>query len=114
MMEHAGEKTVAMPLRSASSSASLVRTTISTLGKDLRLEWRSKDALNAMGFFALLVVVIFNFSFEPTAEESRRITGGIIWVAFLFAAVIALNQTWTRELRHHVLEAYRISPAPPS
>ena len=68
-----------------------------TLIKDLRLEWRSKDAINSMLFFALLVVVVFSFSFDPTAEESRQIAGGLIWVAFLFAAVVALNQTWARE-----------------
>ena len=84
------------------------------LAKDLRLEWRSKDALNAMGFFALLAVVIFSFAFDPTAEESRRIAGGIFWVAFLFAAIVALNQAWARELRNQVLDAYRISPAPGS
>jgi heme exporter protein B len=84
----------------------------STLAKDLRMEWRSKDAINSMLFFALLVVVIFSFSFNPTAEESRQIAGGLIWVAFLFAAVVALNQTWARELRNQVLDAYRVSPAP--
>jgi heme exporter protein B len=89
--------------------ASLTRA---TLIKDLRLEWRSKDALNSMLFFSLLVVVIFSFSFDPTAEESRQIAGGLIWVAFLFAAVVALNQTWARELRNQVLDAYRVSPAP--
>src|SRR6202046_3284351 len=85
-----------------------------TLMKDLRMGWRSKDAINAMLFFALLVVVIFSFAFDPTAEESRRIAGGLIWVAFLFAAVVALNQTWARELRNQVLDAYRVSPAPPN
>ena len=83
-----------------------------TLAKDLRLEWRSKDAINSMLFFALLVVVIFSFSFDLTAEESRRIAGGLMWVALLFAAVVALNQTWARELRNQVLDAYRVSPAP--
>jgi heme exporter protein B len=84
-----------------------------TLVKDIRLEWRSKDALNSMLFFSLLVVVIFSFSFDPNAEESREIAGGLVWVAFLFAAVVALNQTWARELRNQVLDAYRVSPAPP-
>jgi heme exporter protein B len=83
-----------------------------TLAKDIRLEWRSKDALNSMLFFSLLVVVIFVFSFDPLEEESRRIVGGLVWVAFLFAAVVALNQTWARELRNQVLDAYRVSPAP--
>ena len=86
--------------------------TLATLVKDIRLEWRSKDALNSMLFFSLLVVVIFMFSFDPLAEESRHIVGGLVWVAFLFAAVVALNQTWARELRNQVLDAYRVSPAP--
>lgn len=92
--------------------SSFAAITWATLAKDLRLEWRSKDAINSMLFFALLVVVIFSFSFDPTAEESRHIAGGLIWVAFLFAAVVALNQTWARELRNSVLDAYRVSPAP--
>src|SRR5919204_4519350 len=83
-----------------------------TLVKDIRLEWRSKDALNSMLFFSLLVVVIFVFSFDPLAEESRHIVGGLVWVAFLFAAIVALNQAWMRELRNQVLDAYRVSPAP--
>src|ERR1700692_2146799 len=86
--------------------------TLATLVKDIRLEWRSKDALNSMLFFSLLVAVVFSFSFDPNAEESRQIAGGLFWVAFLFAAVVALNQTWARELRNHVLDAYRVSPAP--
>jgi heme exporter protein B len=88
-----------------------VVVTRATLTKDLRLEWRSKDAINSMLFFALLVVVVFSISFDPNAEESRQIAGGLVWVAFLFAAVIALNQTWAREVRNQVLDAYRVSPA---
>ena len=90
----------------------LLEVTRATLANDLRLEWRSKDAINAVLFFAVLVVVIFSFSFEPTAEESRRIVGGLAWVAILFSAVVALNQAWVRELRNQVLDAYRVSPAP--
>src|SRR4051795_1865977 len=102
---------MAAPALARPSFSDILRATLS---KDLRLEWRSKDAINSMLFFALLVVVIFSFSFELTAEESRRIAGGLMWVALLFAAVVALNQTWARELRNQVLDAYRVSPAPPN
>ena len=50
----------------------------------------------------------------PTASVSRQIAGGILWVALLFASVTALNQSWTREQRNRVLDAQRMSPAPPS
>jgi heme exporter protein B len=84
------------------------------LAKDLRLEWRSKDAINGMLFFSLLVVVLFSFAFDPTMAVSRRIAGGILWVALLFASTTALNQTWTRELRNQVLDAQRMAPSPAS
>jgi heme exporter protein B len=92
---------------------SILRLTIANIGKDLRLEWRSRDVLNSMLFFALLVVVIFSFAFNPTVDESRRMAGGLVWTAFLFSTVMALNQSWARELRNGVLDAYRVSPAPP-
>ena len=90
----------------------VARAVVHHLAKDLRLEWRSKDAANSMLFFALLVVVIFSFSFDPLAEESRRIAGGIAWVALLFATIVALNQSWARELQNGVLDALRLAPAP--
>jgi heme exporter protein B len=84
------------------------------LRKDLRLEWRSRDSVNGMLFFSLLVVVVFSLAFDPTAALSRQIAGGILWVALLFASITALNQAWTRELRNRVLDAHRMSPAPAS
>lgn len=90
------------------------RHVLQHLRKDLRLEWRSRDAINGMLFFALLVVVVFSLAFDPTAAMSRQIAGGILWVALLFASITALNQAWTREQRNKVLEAQRMSPAPPS
>ena len=93
---------------------SYLRTVLHHLKKDLRLELRSRDAIAGMLFFSLLVVVLFSFAFDPTAAVSRMIAGGILWVAMLFASVTALNQTWTRELRNHVLDAQRLAPAPAS
>jgi heme exporter protein B len=80
------------------------------LRKDLRIEWRSREAINSMLFFALLVVVLFTMAFDPTRETSREIAGGVLCVATLFASVSALNQAWSREIRHQVLDALRMTP----
>jgi heme exporter protein B len=82
----------------------------SHLRKDLRIEWRSRDAVNSMIFFALLVVVLFSMAFDPSADTSREIAGGVLCVATLFASVSALNQAWAREIRHQVLDALRMTP----
>jgi heme exporter protein B len=93
-------------------SMGILSLTAVNVRKDLKLEWRSKDVLNAMFFFCLLVVVIFSFAFDPSAEESRLMAGGLVWTAFLFSTITALNQSWARELRNGVLDAYRVSAAP--
>ncbi len=82
------------------------------LVKDLRIEWRSREAVNAMLFFALIVVVLFSLAFDPRGAFSREIAGGVLCVATLFASVSALNQAWAREIRHHVLDAQRMAPTP--
>ena len=91
-----------------------LRHTFAHFRKDLRLEWRSRDALTGMLFFSLLVVIVFSFAFDPTAAVSRQISGGILWMVLLFAAVTALNQSWLREQRNHVLDAHRMAPSSPA
>lgn len=82
------------------------------LVKDLRIEWRSKEAINSMLFFALLVVVLFSLAFDPRGSFAREIAGGVLSVATMFASVSALNQAWAREIRHQVLDAQRMAPTP--
>ncbi|HEY1901228.1 MAG TPA: heme exporter protein CcmB [Terracidiphilus sp.] len=82
------------------------------LVKDLRIEWRSREAVNSMLFFALLVVVLFSLSFDPRGAVSQQISGGVLCVATMFASVSALNQAWAREIRHQVLDAQRMAPTP--
>jgi len=86
------------------------------LRKDLRLEWRAREMINGMLFFALLVVVVFSLAFDPTSYPTvtRQISGGLLWVGLLFASITALNQSWARELHNQVLDAQRLSPAPAS
>jgi heme exporter protein B len=93
-----------------------LRHVLDHLRKDLRIEWRSRDSINGMLFFALLVVVVFGLAFDPTSYPTmtRQISGGILWVALLFASITALNQSWARELRNQVLEAQRMAPSPAS
>lgn len=90
----------------------MTRALLTHLIKDLRIEWRSKEAINSMLFFALLVVVLFSLSFDPRGSFARQIAGGVLSVATMFASVSALNQAWAREIRHQVLDAQRMAPAP--
>ena len=90
----------------------MTRTLWTHLIKDLRIELRTLDALVSMLFFSLLVVVLFSIAFDPRGAFSQQIAGGVLCVATMFASVSALNQAWAREIRHQVLDAQRMTPAP--
>lgn len=60
--------------------------------KDLRIEWRSLDAIVSMLFFSGLVVVLFSIAFDPRGAFSQQIAGGVLCVATMFASVSALNR----------------------
>ena len=81
------------------------------LVKDLKIEWRSLDAIVSMLFFAGLVVVLFSLAFDPRGAVSQGIAGGVLCVATMFASVSALNQAWAREIRHQVMDAQRMTPS---
>jgi heme exporter protein B len=95
---------------------SYTRLVLMHLRKDLRLEWRTKDSINGMLFFSLLIVVVLAMAFDPGSHPvlTREISGGVLSIAVLFAAMTALNQSWARETQNHVLDAHRMSPAPAS
>ena len=81
--------------------------------KDLILEFRTKEVLLAMLVFGLLVLVILNFSFESTREESRLLAPGILWVAFTFAGILGLNRSFALEKENHCLEGMLLAPLDP-
>ena len=90
----------------------MTRALWSHLVKDLRIEWRSLDAIISMLFFSGLVVVLFSIAFDPRGAFSQQIAGGVLCVATMFASVSALNQAWAREIRHQVIDAQRMAPSP--
>ena len=92
---------------------STVRAAGILLGKELRLEFRSRELLSATIIFALVVVVLFSFAFDPTASESRRFGPGLLWIAFLFAGSLMLNPSFSREQANDTLDALRLAPISP-
>ena len=60
--------------------------------KDILSELRNKEIATSVLVFALLVLVIFNFAFEPGADTKGLVAPGILWVGFTFAGLLGLNR----------------------
>jgi heme exporter protein B len=82
--------------------------------KDLRAELRTKEALNASLAFSVVILTLFSFAFDPTAEDLAVFAGGLLWLVYSFAGALALNRSFARELQNDCLDALICSPAPAS
>jgi heme exporter protein B len=89
---------------------STARAAAILLGKELRLEFRTRELLNATVVFAIVVVVLFSFAFNPTPDESRHYGPGLLWIAFLFSGSLMLHPSFAREQSNDTLDALRMAP----
>lgn len=84
---------------------------LAVLWKDLVTEWRSRDRVVAMTIFALLVVIVFQFAWpDMEREEITRLAPGVLWVTYVFAAVIGLGRTFGTELENEAMTALALAP----
>lgn len=82
--------------------------------KDVRMEFRGKEALNASLAFALVVLILFSFALDPTSEQVREITGGLLWILFAFSGVLLVNRSFLREQANDCLDILITSKVPAS
>lgn len=84
--------------------------TAAILMKDLLTEYRTKDVLTSMLLFGLLVILMFNFAFEPDSEEIRKFGPGLLWMTFIFAGLLGMNRSFSGEKENDALEGLMLSP----
>jgi len=80
--------------------------------KDLRAEIRTKEAINASIAFALVILLILSFAFDPDEQTTREISGGLLWIVFTFAGTLVLNRSFARELPNDCLDGLIAAPIP--
>jgi heme exporter protein B len=87
--------------------------------KDLLAEFRTKQMLNSMVIFALLVIVIFSFEFGNEAtiyipNLQKKIIDilapGMLWIAFTFAGMLGLSRSFAGEKEEGCLDGLKLCP----
>lgn len=80
-------------------------------GKDLRSEFRTKGVMNAAVSFSVVVLLLFSFVLERVLEtDVREVSGGLLWMVYLFAGILILNRSFAREAAGDCLDALVSSP----
>ena len=78
--------------------------------KDLAIEFRTRTAFLSALVFALLGVTIFYFAWDSTAVSASDLAPGVLWVIFIFAALLGLPRSFGSELTDRAIDGLLGAP----
>lgn len=86
-----------------------MRPTTALLRKELRLEWRTREAVPAMALFSVTTFVVFHFGIQQDAV-SGALASGVLWVTILFAAMLGANRLFVSDVEDGALQGILLAP----
>ena len=89
---------------------SFLNKVLAIVWKDVVAELRTREMFSSMLVFSLLVIVIFNFSFELRVENIAQVAPGVLWVTFVFAGTLELNRSLALEMENDCLDGLFLAP----
>jgi heme exporter protein B len=78
--------------------------------KDLTTERRSKAGFNGVVALGVTILLLFGFALGPDTQALRAAAAGALWLAVLFAGVLAFNRSYQVELETGALEPLLLYP----
>jgi heme exporter protein B len=82
--------------------------------KDLTAEWRTRELVPALAQFVVLALIIANFGFQIDSRNAPSIAPGVLWLAIVFAGLVAFGRAFAAEREQASLEAMLMTPASPT
>jgi heme exporter protein B len=76
--------------------------------KDLLIELRARDTVPAMLLFVVGTLVVFHFALAE--EASRLAAAGMLWIALLFTALLALVRAFVAEREEATIDGLLLAP----
>jgi heme exporter protein B len=76
--------------------------------KDLLVELRTRDTVPSMLLFVVAALVVFHFALPE--QSSELAASGMLWIALLFTALLALVRAFVAEREQATLDALVLAP----
>jgi heme exporter protein B len=89
----------------------VIRDAVTVAAKDLRLEARGRHVLTLVVPFIGALLIVFGLSFGPGQRTLQAAAPALLWLAVLFAALLALRASYETEAEDGAFEELLLSPA---
>jgi len=87
----------------------MVRDALLVAGKDLRIERRSRVALQQIVPFGAIVVMLFAFALDSDRTLLHQAAPGLFWAAILLAVLLAVGRSFSIEEANRARDGLRLS-----
>jgi len=87
-----------------------LRRALAVAGKDVLVERRSKETINALVFFSLLLLFVFQFAIGPDRERLTQAAPGLLWLGFVLAGLLGLGRSFLVERENDCWEGLLLTP----
>lgn len=78
--------------------------------KDVLVERRSKQTVNTLVFFAVLLMFVFEFTLGADRERLAAVLPGILWLGFVLSGLLGLGRTFVAERDNDCWEGLLLAP----
>lgn len=92
------------------SVATEARVALAVARKDALAELRGRSAMTSTLFFAALVLLLFGFALGPDAARLAQAAPGLLWLAIVFAGLLAVARLHQLETDDGALEQLALYP----
>ena len=87
-----------------------VRRASAVVWKDVIVERRSKETINAVLFFSVLLLFVFEFTLGADRERLVSVLPGLLWLGVLLAGLLGLGRGFVLERENECWEALLLTP----
>lgn len=87
-----------------------VRRTWAVVWKDVLVERRSKETVNAVLFFSVLLLFVFEFTLGADRDRLTAVLPGLLWLGVLLAGLLGLGRSFVLERENDCWEALLLTP----
>jgi heme exporter protein B len=89
---------------------SFARRAFIVLWKDALVERRTKEALNALIFFALVLLFVFQFALGSDRDRLGSLLPGLLWLGIVLSGLLALGRSFLIERENDCWEGLLLAP----
>jgi heme exporter protein B len=91
-----------------------MRGALAILGKDLRIEWRTRESVSSVFVLGVLLLVVFSVAHDAPPEGAPALAPAVLWATFVLTGLLGIQRGFLLERENDCLAGLLTAPLDPA